>query len=67
MKKKVGGGGGVAVGGQGGCVQRIEVKCENAKKVGYHPVRGWGRRGRGPVGGGGVRPDVYKELKLLCK
>ena len=53
----VGGGGGCCgAGGQGGCVQRIEVIVKMQKS--------WG--GGGPVGVGvrsGVRVDVYKELK----
>ena len=38
-KQKIGGPGGVRLGGQGGCERRIEVICENAKK------KSWGRGG----------------------
>ena len=43
------------MGGQGGCVRRIEVIVKMKKKIG----------GGGPVGGGGIRVDVYEKLKLL--
>ena len=41
--------------GQGGCVQRFEVIVKMQKKV----------SGMGGAPIGGVRVDVYKELKLL--
>ena len=64
IKKKIVGGsvrgrGGRVWGeGQGGCERRMEVFVKIKKKIG----------GRGPGGGhvGGVRVDVYEELKFLC-
>ena len=62
IQKKYGGsdlGGSGLGGGQGVYVQIFEVIMKMAKKkesgMGWGPIRG----------GGGVRVDVYKELKLL--
>ena len=54
QKKMLGWLGGPVGGGQGGCVKRIEVIVKKQEKS---------RGGRGRWGG--VRVDVYKELKLL--
>ena len=65
-KKNWGGGGGSmggsGLGGQNGCERRIEVFCENKKKI---FIFFWG--GGGGVGGSGwgVRLDVNEELKFL--
>ena len=60
-------GGGVGLGGQGGCERRIEVFVKIQKKNiffwGGGGGGGRGDRGRGPVGG--VRVDVNDELKFL--
>ena len=63
-------GGGVGLGGQSGCEQRIEVFVKIQKKkiflgggVGGGGVGGVS--GRGPVRGGGVRVDVNEKLKFL--
>ena len=57
-------GGGVGLGGQGGCERRIEVFVKIQKKK-----IGGGGGGGGSVGGGGVgggvRVDVNEELKFL--
>ena len=59
----MGRGGGVGLGGQGGCERRIEVLGKIHKKK----IRGG--VGRGGSGGGsgwwGVRVDVNEELKFL--
>ena len=72
IKKKVGGGrgpvrrgGGRGGWGQGGCVQRIEVIVKMQKKGGGGVRSGGGGGGRGGPVRGGVRVDVYKDLKLL--
>ena len=60
---KIGGSGGVGLGGQGGCDRRIEVFVKIHKKI-----QGRGRGGGGLGGGGlglGVRVDVNEELKFL--
>ena len=68
---RVGGGSGGRVGGggwgQGGCERRIEVFVKIKKKMGggVGVGGGWVRGGRGRVGG--VRGDVYEELKFLAK
>ena len=58
------GGGGVGLGGQGGCERRIEVFVKIQKKI-----WGGGGGGGGSVGGSGsgwgVRVDVNNELKFL--
>ena len=53
-------GGGSGLGGQGGCERRMEVFVKIQKKKILRGV--WGGGG-GWVGG--VRVDVYKELKFL--
>ena len=59
--KKMGGGGGVGLGGQGGCERKIEVFVKIQKKN-----LGGGQGGSGGgVGLGGVRVDVNEELKFL--
>ena len=60
------GGGGVGLGGQGGCERGTEVFVKIQKKCFF----GGGRGGGGGVGGGsgsgwGVRVDVNNELKFL--
>ena len=62
--------GGVGLGGQDGCEQRIEVfvKIQKKKKRGRGSGggRGGGGREEGSAwGGGGVKGDVNKELKFL--
>ena len=58
-------GGGVWLGGQDGCEQRIKVFV----KIQKHFF--WGGGGRGRVGGGGgvggLRVDVNRKVKFLCK
>ena len=55
-------GGGVGLGGQGGCEQRIEVFVK-FKKKNFFLGGGGGRVGGG--GEGGVRVDVNDELKFF--
>ena len=56
----MGSGGGVWLGGQGGCEQRIEVFVKIQKKnLGGGGGGGWWE------GSGGVRVDVNEELKFL--
>ena len=62
------GGGGVGLGGQGGCERRIEVFVKIQKKIffwGGVGGGGWGGRWGVGLGGGGVRVDVNNELKFL--
>ena len=65
MEKKSGGGGGggVGLGGQGGCEWRSEafVKVKKTKTI----LGGGVGSGGGGVRVGGVRVDVYGEVKLL--
>ena len=56
-------GGGVGLGGQGGCEQRIEV-CVKIQKKNLGGGGGSGSGG-GFGWGGGVRMDVNEELKFL--
>ena len=56
------GGGGVGLGGQGGCERKIEVFVKIQKKNG-RGVGGW----RGERSGWGVRVDVIEELKFFGK
>ena len=57
-KKKFGGGGGQVGGVQGGCEWRSEAFVKIQKKK-------IGEGGVGSGGGGGVRVNVYGEVKLL--
>ena len=59
-----GGGGGSGSGDQGGCERRIEVFVKIQKKKNFGGGGGEEGGGRGRVGGG-VRVDVYEELKFL--
>ena len=54
--------GGVGLGGQGGCVRRIEVFVKIQKKKNSGGGVG---SGGGGVGLAGVRVDVNEELKFL--
>ena len=75
----VGSGGGVVLGGLGGCERRIEVSGKIHKKKNWGGggwVAGGGKggqggeglgRGCGVSGWGGVRVDVNEELKFLGK
>ena len=56
-------GGGVRLGGQGGCERKIEVFVKIQKKKKFF-LGGWGRWG-GSGSGWGVRVDVNEELKFL--
>ena len=58
--KKIGGGGRVCVGDQGGCERNIEVFVKIKKKTFFFFGGGGGRVGR-------VRVDVNKELKFWGK
>ena len=65
-------GGGVGLGGQGGCERRIEVFVKFQKKYFFFFFffffLGGGGEGLGWVGlGGGVRVDVNQELKFFGK
>ena len=64
MKFLGGVGGGVGLGGQSGCEQRIEVFVKIQKKKYFFFWGGGGGRLGGGVGGG-VRVDVDEELKVL--
>ena len=59
-------GGGVGLGGQGGCERRTEVFVKIQKKK-FFFFFFWGGGGGGWVGGGGVRVDVNQELKFFGK
>ena len=60
------GGGGVGLGGQGGCERRIEVFVKIQKKNFFEGGgSGVGGGGRGEGSGWGVRVDVNEELKFL--
>ena len=61
------GGGGVGLGGQGGCERRIEAFVKIQKKKFGGGGSGGGVGGGGVGGGvrGGVRVDVNEELKFL--
>ena len=69
QKKKKLGGGGVGLGGgggQGGCEWRSEAFVKIQKKKNFWEGGGGGSGGGGVSGwGGGVRVDVYGEVKLL--
>ena len=59
-----GGGGGVGLGGQGGCERRIEDFVKIQKKIIFFFGGGGGSVG-GSGSGWGVRVDVNEELKFL--
>ena len=63
-KKNFWGGGGVGLGGQGGCERRIEVFVKNQKKI-FLLWGGGGGAVRLEGSGWGVRVDVNEELKFL--
>ena len=59
------GGGGVGLGGQGGCERRIEVFVKIQKKIFFWGGGGGGGSVGGSGSGWGVRVDVNNELKFL--
>ena len=63
IQRKSGGGGGRGV--VCGCERRIEVFCENLKKIRRGGGGGGSGRGKGLGVGSGLRVNVDEELKFL--